>query len=184
MDTDIDAPQRSDITYAAVFAGALGSAAVALLFLGMDGFRGDILYTPSLLGSVLALGVSPSEVAPVRLDMVALYSVLHLFAFTSVGAVASLVHAMPTREGRSLPALAGGIMAILGLGVVLTDAVLLPGIAQNIGVVPLLLANALAAAIMAWFIHTTLQQSGWGRLASTMAPAPPVAGSSAIPVTP
>lgn len=135
-----------------------------------------MLYTPSLLGSVLALGISPSEVTPVRMDMVALYSLFHLVAFTLVGAVASLVHAMPTREARSLPALAGGIMAILSVGVVLTDVILLPGIAQNIGLLPLLLANALAAAAMAWFIHTTLQESGFAQLAAASAPATQAAG--------
>jgi len=157
---DTRAPQKSDITYAAVFAGALGSATVALLFLAVDGFRGNMFYTPSLLGSVLALGMAPSEVTQIRIDMVALYSIFHLVAFTAVGVVASLVHAMPTREARSLPVLAGGIMAIFSVAVVTTDALLVPGIAQSIGLLPLLLANALAAAAMAWFIHTTLQESG------------------------
>ena len=179
MDINITAPQKSDITYAAVFAGALGSAAVALLFLAVDGFRGNMFYTPSLLGSVLVLGIAPSDVTQVRIDMVALYSICHLVAFTAVGAVASLVHAMAAREARSLPALAGGITAILSVAVVAADAVLIPGIAQSIGLLPLLLANALAAAAMAWFIHTTLQEAGSSESTSASTRTAPLGGTRA-----
>ena len=75
-----------------MFAGAIGSGAIALLFVAIDALRGNPLFTPSLLGSVLLTGASPAEVVSVRLDMVAIYSLIHLLAMSGMGVLFSLLY--------------------------------------------------------------------------------------------
>jgi hypothetical protein len=144
-----------DRLFSAVFAGATGSAAVALLFLVLDALRGDAFATPSLLGSVLFLGVAPGDVATVRLDMVALYSLAHLTAFAALGVAATAVHATAATPIRSPFVLAGLLLATLSGGAFMVDTFAFPGLVETIGPGTIILANAVASGAMAGFIHAT-----------------------------
>lgn len=144
-----------DRLFSAVFAGAIGSAAVALLFLVLDSLRGDAFATPSLLGSVLFLGIAPSNAATVRLDMVALYSLTHFAVFGAVGAAATMIHARVSASARSPFALAGLLLAALSGGAFLVDAFVFPGLIDAVGAGRIILSNAVASGAMAGFIHAT-----------------------------
>jgi hypothetical protein len=160
------ATSPNDRLFSYLFAGALGSAAIALLFLLIDALRGDPFFTPSFMGSVLVLGQDPAAVGPVRIDMVALYSLIHFAAFATVGAVFTAVYERsPWLSGQPV-LLAGLLMAALGTSLVFLDVVLYPGLIDGIGPIAVIAANAVASVVMAWFIHSSLGQEALGVVAS------------------
>lgn len=142
--------------FAAILSGAYASAGVALLFLALDALRGDPFLTPSLLGSTILLGMQPAADLPVRLDMVALYSVVHLVAFVALGAAATTaairVEAL-RRRAFVLPLL---IFAVLSVGELIVSTVLYPGLIDAIGLGRVTLANAVAAWIMGRIVREAL----------------------------
>lgn len=141
----------SDVAYAAVYAGAIGGATVALFFLARDIAIGAPLATPSMLGSALFLGAEPSWAAEVRLDMVALFSLVHLVMFAMVGALFAFVLGR-VEELRHRPlALGAGVFATLTAGIAVLDVLALPGVVSAINPVALATGNALAATLMTRF---------------------------------
>lgn len=136
------------LAYSTLVSAAVASAAVALLFLAIDGLRGNLLFTPSLLGSVVLLGEPASTSTPVRLDMVALFSLVHALGFSIVAFTATV--AAGTFEAlRRQPLLLGGtLVAVLSFSAVLVDLLLFPGLVRAIGPAPLALANVVAAGCM------------------------------------
>ena len=116
--------------------GLLGAAAVALWFLVVDLVMGRPLHTPALLGAVITGAADPiaaSEGAG-RLSLAALYTLVHLAAFTAVGVLAVfLVH-----RAQRTP-------AMVGLLVMLFAAIEV----AFMGFVTLLEANALGD--LAWY---------------------------------
>jgi hypothetical protein len=141
---------------AVVLSSAYASAAVALIFLVVDAVRGDPFLTPSLMGSVVFLGLEPSRDLPVRLDMVAPYSLAHLAAFATLAALATVVtsrsSALRDRQA-ALPAL---LFASLMGGALLIDGALFPGLLEAIGLLWVTIANAGAAWVMGRIIRNTL----------------------------
>jgi hypothetical protein len=149
-------PSRDRAVFAALLSGAYASAGVALLFLALDAFRGDPFLTPSLLGSTILLGMQPAADLPVRLDMVALYSLVHLAAFVALGAaatVATIRFAALRRSAIGLPLLLFGVLAV---GELLVSAAL-PGLVDAIGLGRVTLANAAAAWIMGRIVREALE---------------------------
>lgn len=144
------------VAFASILSGAYASAAVALLFLGIDALRGDPFFTPSLMGSVMLLGSTPSAELPVRLDMVAYYSLLHVALFASIGTVFTLAGLRFARFLRSFLAFVASVYATLTLGMVGLDSLFFPGLIGTIGLIPLAVANLGAAAVMSVFIRSTL----------------------------
>ncbi|MDH3207153.1 MAG: hypothetical protein OEO79_11110 [Gemmatimonadota bacterium] len=144
---------RNSIAFAALTSGAYASAATALLFLLVDATRGQLLYTPSLLGQVVLLGGDPASVEPLRLDMVALYSLVHLVVFVLIGAAATALY-----EAWSLlrvpMVLGAALMAVLTAGAFSLGAVAYPGLVAAIGPVWLVAGNLAAAGTMAWLIRS------------------------------
>lgn len=145
-----------NVLFASVSSGALGSAAVGLLFVAIDSFRGDPFFTPSLMGTVLFLREPAAEVSSVRVDMMALYTIIHIMTFVALGAVFTLLYQRFDRNCKHPVALGFAIFFTLSTGMLAADAVIFPGIAHVIGPLWVLAANALAAIVMAWFIHTSL----------------------------
>jgi hypothetical protein len=142
---------RVDVAFTALVSGAYASAVTALLFLLIDAARGQLFYTPSLLGGVVLLGFEPASTAPVRMDMGAIYSLIHLGVFVLIGGVVSTLHASWERV-RSPWVLGAIVMAGLSAGALLVDAVLYPGLIGAIGGVGLFAGNAAAAATMTWIV--------------------------------
>ena len=147
-------PSRAnDLAYGAFYGGALGGTVIALFFLIVDVLRGQALYTPSMLGTAL---FTDTIVPGVRLDMVALFSIVHFAAFFLLGGIASWLHLTwePLR-GRVLP-LAAVIFALLTVSLFGADWLFLDGVAVGLGIAEVLLANVLTAAAMAAFFGRTL----------------------------
>lgn len=144
------------IAFASLMSGAYGSAAIALIFLVVDGLRGEGLFTPSLMGSVFFLGASPETVDGVRLDMVALYSIVHLTFFLAVGLAATLAYIRVEWFQRQPLLLTLALLTALTLGIAGLDVLVFPGLIGAIGLMAITLANTAAAGVMTWFIHSTL----------------------------
>lgn len=145
-----------NVLFSSVSSGALGSAAVGLFFVAIDSFRGDPFFTPSLMGTVLFLRVPAAEVTSVRVDMMAFYTIIHVLTFVALGGVFTLLYQRVDRLCKHPVALGIAIFLALCTGMVAADAIIFPGIARVIGPLWVLAANALAAVVMAWFIHTSL----------------------------
>ena len=81
-----DIPTKlDDLLYDAFYSAAIGGSVLGLFFLLVDVVAGQPFYTPSLMGSVLFLGMSPEAVTEVRLDLVAYVTMLHMGAFGVLG---------------------------------------------------------------------------------------------------
>jgi len=112
-------PQRtltSDLLYDAFYGAAVGGAIVAIFFLITDLIRGQPLFTPSLMGTVLFTGADPAGVAGVRLDMVAYYSAVHLVMFSALGAFASLLCLVTNISKRNVAVMSTLLFIMLSVG--------------------------------------------------------------------
>lgn len=139
-----------DFVFEAFYSGAVGGSIVALFFLVLDALRGHVLYTPSLLGSVLLGGTPPDAAADIRLDMVAYYSALHFAAFGLVGAsVTLLMHAVGAYSRHPVRA---------SLALFLFLEVVSAGFAAVLGALPVAAANLLAAVGMVTFFAWSRRQ--------------------------
>ena len=153
----------ADVAYAAAYSGAIGGSAIALFFLARDIVIGAPLYTPTLLGSAMFLGEIPSTTGALRLDLVAVVSVLHLLAFGMVGTLFAVVLGR-LEELRDRPVvLAGGIFATLTAGIVAVDMVFLNGIVQAMNPVAVVAGNAVAAICMSIFYRYAFRDVGAAR---------------------
>jgi hypothetical protein len=149
-------PSRDRTAFAALVSAAYGSAAVALMFLVIDALRGDPFLTPSLMGSTVLLGLEPSRDLPVRLDMVALYSVVHYLAFAALGTAATLLANRLEGLRRSAFALPALLLGVLMAGELIADWALFPGLSRAVGLGWVTAANVVAAGVMGRFIRITL----------------------------
>lgn len=156
MDSNQPEAGPDTVAFASILSGAYASAAVALLFLGIDALRGDPFFTPSLMGSVVLLGSTPSAELPVRLDMVAYYSLLHVVLFALIGTVFTLAGIRFARFLRNPLAFAASVFATLTLGMAGLDSLFFPGLIGAVGLLPLAAANLGAAAVMSVFIRSTV----------------------------
>ena len=148
MNTHSAERSAADLGYAIVYAGAIGSAVIASLFLILDTVAGRPLDTPVLLGSVLFLGELPSASGPLRLDLAAMYSLLHFGMFTAVGAVFALL-AVRLQEVAALPAiLVAGLFVTLQAGLATLNALVAPDLIAAVGLAPIALGNLSAAGAM------------------------------------
>jgi len=81
-----------------ILTGTLGAVVVALWFLILDTARGQIFYTPSLLGSVLFLGQSPDEAITINGFIVFAYTGLHGVLFLMAGLALAWMFSMFERN--------------------------------------------------------------------------------------
>ena len=165
---NIEMVQRSarsgNATFAAMFSGACAAASVALLFLVIDSIRGTPLATPSLLGSALFLGEVPSGALTVRVDLVALYSLVHAAAFFALGAAATTAYLKFPALAQAPVLYAAVLTGLLSIAAALFEAAV-PGAITSAGISAVLGANAIASSVLAGFIHLTV---GEGHAASLL----------------
>lgn len=168
---------RSDVVYAAWYSGAIGASAIALFFLARDVIVGAPLATPSLLSSMLFLGELPGADAPIRLDLIALVSLVHVAAFGLVGALfAVLLGRLEELQHRPV-VLAAGIFATLTAGLVAMDFALLHGIVEAMNPLAVTAGNVVAAALMTLFYNYAFNEVSApvsSSDAAVTAPSPPV----------
>lgn len=153
MNATPSGPARTaDLAYDSFYSAAIGGSVVALFFLALDSLRGDPLFTPSLLGSVIVGGMDAQSVSTVRLDMVAYYSILHFGVFGLLGfGLSLLLDRLDVAAQR--PSVSGSLCALV-IVVVGTAGLLLvaPAAVGRIGLGWVLLANALTGAAMGVFL--------------------------------
>lgn len=147
---------RERFFFTAMTAGASASAAVALLFLAMDSASGDPFATPSLMGSMVLAGASADTVDIVRMDLVSAYSIVHFTLFGLIGLATTWLASRVDFLRENPLLMAAGLFAALGLGVAAIDAVLYPGLMEAVGYSSLILANAVAASVLAGAVYLTM----------------------------
>jgi hypothetical protein len=77
-----------------ILTGVIGAAVVALWFLVLDTARGQMFFTPSLLGSVIFFGQSPEQVVSVNPYTIFAYTGLHGVLFLFAGLVIAQMFAL------------------------------------------------------------------------------------------
>lgn len=156
--TDTGREATFDLPFETFFGGGLGGSAVALFFLVLDSLQGQPLYTPSLLGTVLFTDQAATAVTQVQVDMVAFYSLVHFAVFGAAAALISRLRERFASLGEQPLLVAGLAFVILTLGLLIADAVVMPGVVMTIGIVPILAANALAGVTVAVFFRWAKRQ--------------------------
>ncbi len=153
-----------DLIYDAIFIGGVGGGLVALFFLVFDVMtRGQALYTPSLMGSVLFDGASPQLDHTVSMMAVAKYTAIHFVAFSLLGLGLSFVtHQAEIRARHPLVVIALAFV-VLELGFWVGTAVAIPGVLERIGVLPVAAANLLAAVGVGLFLVSSHRPELWAR---------------------
>ena len=154
---------KADILYDGLYSGAIGGSVVALAFLAIDAFRGEPLFTPSLMGAVLFEGATASQVSGVHLDLVGIYSIVHFILFAAIGLLVSFfVHEVEMHSRN--PA------EVIGLALIAVEAaffmaayVAMPGVIQAIGVARLFVVNLLAVGAMGLFLLGSHHPGAWRR---------------------
>jgi hypothetical protein len=152
-----------DVAYDAFYAAGIGGSIVALFFLARDLWLGEALFTPSVVGSALFLGIPAEAGSEVRLDMVAAYTAVHFAAFSVLGiAVAFLVHELELHAKH--PLIVGAlIFGLAEAGFFAAAALWLPGVVEVIGAGWIAAANLLAAAGVALFLLSSHRPDLWYR---------------------
>jgi hypothetical protein len=164
-----DAVSRSkhtvgDLVYDAVFIGGIGGGLVMIFFLVYDMMaRGQALFTPSLMGSVLFDRASATAVDSVNMVAVAKYSAFHLVAFSLLGfGIAYLTHQAEIRSKHPIFVITV-VFAILEIAFWLGASVAIPGVLDRLGVLPVAAANLIAAVGVGLFLVSTHRGHLWGR---------------------
>lgn len=153
----------ADLVYDAIFVGGLGGGIVALFFLLFDILtRGQALFTPSLMGSVLFDGASAASVVTVDMAAVAKYSALHLVGFSLLGfGIAYLTQQAELRSKHPLLVI-GLVFVIIETAFWSAASVAIPGVLDRLGLLPVAAANLLAAVGVGLFLVATHRGHLWG----------------------
>ncbi len=156
-----------DFLLESLYAGVLGGSAVALFFLVADLLDGRPFFTPSLIGSVMFHGVSAAEVAKVRLDVVAYFSIVHIAAFTALGAAISLlVHEVELHSRHPVVVLVV-LFAVIEAAFFVVAPPAMPGVIARLGMARVAAANLLAAGSMALFFVLSHRAGAWKKVKHT-----------------
>jgi hypothetical protein len=132
-----------------MIAGVLGAAAVALWFLLRDTAAGHPLYTPTVLGTAIFRhsALATPETISVSLEMVGMFTWIHVLVFAALGGVASRLLAMAERN----PSWGFGLLllfVVFEFGFVAAASLLAAPVLRVIPWPSVLGANLLAAAAM------------------------------------
>jgi len=150
-----------------LYAGVLGGSAVALFFLVADLLDGQPFFTPSLIGSVMFLGVSAEGVATVRLDAVVYFSIVHIVAFTALGAAISLLVHEIELHSRHPVVLLLVLFVVIEAALSIVAPMAMPGVIARLGMARVATANLLAAGVMALFFMLSHRAGAWKKFKHT-----------------
>jgi hypothetical protein len=143
-----------------MIAGVIGAATVALWFLVLDTAAGRPLYTPTVLGSALFRrgALASPETLSVSLEMVAMFTWIHVLVFAALGGLASRLLGMVERN----PSWGFGLLlfvVVFEFGFVAAALVFATPVLRLIPWPSVFVANLLAAAAMSayfWRRHPRL----------------------------
>jgi len=135
-----------------IMAGVIGASAIALFFLVVDLVRFEPLFTPSMLGSAILKGVTPSAEIPVDMSMVGAYTLLHGGLFALVGCLGAWAL---VQRGTSpgLGIVSTILFAIFEFGSIAAAAIYLPTLIPLLGAGTITLGNLLSALAMGAYLH-------------------------------
>ena len=153
-------PDAARLYQDGMIAGVIGAAAVALWFLLLDSAAGHPLYTPTVLGTAIfrRAALASPETLSVSLEMVGMFTWIHVLIFAALGGIASRLIATVERN----PAWGFGLVllfVVFEFGFVAAAALLASPVLRVIPWPSVLGANLLAAAAMAayfWRRHPHL----------------------------
>lgn len=141
-----------DVLHDTFYGGGIGGSIVALLFLLIDALEGQPLFTPTLVASVLFLGIPAEQVQEVRLDMVAIYTVVHFAACGACAFVVALAIRRAERGSVHPVLLLLGAFLLLELGLFFGTTWLAPGVIERVGLGRITVVNLLASMGVAAFL--------------------------------
>ena len=153
----------------AVYAGIFGGSAVAIFFLFSDILNGQPFFTPSLLGSVLVLGADATDVAALRFDAVFYFSVLHIAAFTALGALLSFVVHEVELYSRHPAVVLLVFFGMIEVGFFVIAPLVLPGVVGVLGIARIASANLFAAIVLGAFFVITHHAATRGKFKHNIA---------------
>ena len=153
-------PDTARLYQEGMTAGVIGAATVAVWFLLLDSASGRPLYTPTVLGTAIfrRAALATPETLSVSLEMVGMFTWIHVLIFAALGGVASRLLAMAERN----PSWGFGLLllfVVFEFGFVAAAALLASPILRVIPWPSVLGANLLAAAAMSayfWRRHPHL----------------------------
>jgi len=134
-----------------ILTGVMGAVVVAVWFFVLDTARGRMLFTPSLLGSVVFLGQSPDQAVSVNGFVVFAYTGLHVLLFLVAGLVIAWMFSLFEHHPHF------GIMILLLFflfeAILFTfAAVIFPSLMGALGSLAVASGNLFAAIAMFWFL--------------------------------
>ena len=134
-----------------ILTGIVGAAVVAVWFLVLDTARGQMFFTPSLLGSVAFLGQSPDQAVAVNPFIVFAYTGLHGVLFLIAGVVIARMFALFEHNPQF------GVVIFLLFLLVETilfsfAAVIVPNLVGALGALAVACGNLFSAIAMFWFL--------------------------------
>ena len=136
-----------DLLYDAFYSAAVGGCTLAIFFMIADIVSGEALWTPSLMGSVLFLGLTPEAVTEVRLDMVAYFTAVHMGGFGVLGILVSVfVYEVELHAAHPVRVIALFFLLIQG-GFMISASLALPGVITSIGFGRILGQNGFAPTV-------------------------------------
>jgi peptidoglycan/LPS O-acetylase OafA/YrhL len=142
----------------------VGGSVLGLFFLLVDSMGGRPFFTPSVLASVLFLGVPATSVVEVRLDMVAYFTAIHFAAFGALGmGLAVMVYEVELHSRRPGQVMAGLFLVLEG-GFLAAANLLMPGVIDVIGFGRVVVGNLLTALAMALFMLRSHRPDAWRKL--------------------
>jgi hypothetical protein len=153
-------PDASRLYQEGMIAGVIGAATVAAWFLLLDTASGRPLYTPTVLGTAIFRrgALASPETLSVSLEMVGMFTWVHMLAFAALGGIASRLLGMVERN----PSWGFGLLlfaVVFEFGFVAAAALLAAPVLRVIPWPSVLAANVLAAAAMSayfWRRHPNL----------------------------
>jgi len=134
-----------------ILTGVAGAVVVALWFLILDTARGQMFFTPSLIGSVVFLGQTPDQVVSVNGFIVFAYTGLHGVLFLMAGLALAWMFSMFEHYPQF-----GIILLLLFLMfesiLFAFAAAIFPNLMGALGAVAVASGNLFAAIAMFWFL--------------------------------
>jgi len=145
-------PAASSQTVAAegMLAGLVGAATIALWFLVLDTLQGRPLYTPSVLGAAIfrgGAGLDHPETLPISIEMVVVFTWVHLLHFALFGVAAAQLVVVAERN----PNVGFGILllfVVFEFGFVAACLLFAEPVLHALAWPAVLVGNLLAAAAM------------------------------------
>jgi hypothetical protein len=137
-----------------MIAGVVGALTIAVWFLLLDTLWGRPLWTPTVLGTALfrgGAGLGTPDTLPVSLEMVLMFTWVHLLVFVALGGVVARLLDYVERH----PSAGFGVLllfVVFQFGFIVAATVLAPPVLRALSAWSILVGNLLAAAaVTAYF---------------------------------